>query len=90
MDEIKLKVEHIAEQCVSSKEQKLRVLGSNAVPQDFECYKKAVKMFLKNCIIHGEVFNTPSRNVLTCLGCFLFIYIFNGYLVNYNVFLLFW
>ena len=43
------------EQCVFSDEQKMRVLKSKAEPQDFDCYKRAVKTFSKNCYNLGKV-----------------------------------
>lgn len=46
------------ERCVSSDEQKIRVLKSKAEPEDFDCYKKAVKAFSKNCYNLGKVMIT--------------------------------
>lgn len=57
-EEIRKTMELIVEQCVSSDEQKIRVLKSRAEPQDFDCYKKAVKTFSKNCYNLGKVMIT--------------------------------
>lgn len=46
------------EHCVSSDDQKMRVLKTKAEPQDFDCYKKAVKTFSKNCYNLGKVMIT--------------------------------
>lgn len=54
-EEIRKTMELIVEQCVSSEEQKIRVLKSKADPEDFDCYKKAVKTFSKNCYNLGKV-----------------------------------
>ena len=51
-------MELIVEQCVLSEEQKMRVLTNKAEPQDFNCYKKAVKTFSKNCYNLGKVVMT--------------------------------
>lgn len=53
-EEIRKTMELIVEQCVSSDEQKIRVLKSKAEPEDFDCYKKAVKAFSKNCYNLGK------------------------------------
>ena len=51
-------MESIVEQCVYTDEQKIRVLKSKAEPQDFDCYKRAVKTFSKNCYNLGKVMIT--------------------------------
>ena len=53
--EIRRTMEMIVQDCVSSGEQMIRVLKSKAEPQDFDCYKKAVKTFSKNCYNLGKV-----------------------------------
>lgn len=42
------------EQCTSSEEQKTRVLKTRADPEDFDCYKQAVKTFSKTCYNLGQ------------------------------------
>ena len=54
-EEIRITMEQIVEQCVSSDDQKVRVLNSRADPQDFDCYTKAVRTFSKNCYDLGQV-----------------------------------
>lgn len=44
----------IVEQCTSSEEQKTRVLKTRADPEDFDCYKQAVKTFSKTCYNLGQ------------------------------------
>ncbi|KAJ7369835.1 hypothetical protein OS493_036057 [Desmophyllum pertusum] len=53
-EEIRKTMETIVEQCVSSDEQMIRVLKSSADPQDFNCYKQAVKAFSRNCYNLGK------------------------------------
>ena len=53
--EIRRTMEMIVQDCVSSGEQMMRVLKSKAEPQDFDCYKQAVKTFSKNCYNLGKV-----------------------------------
>ncbi|XP_020618825.1 legumain-like [Orbicella faveolata] len=53
-EEIRKTMELIVEHCVSSDDQKMRVLKTKAEPQDFDCYKKAVKTFSKNCYNLGK------------------------------------
>ena len=45
------------DQCVVSDEQKVRMLKTHAEPrpEDFVCYKKAVKIFSKSCYNVGQV-----------------------------------
>ena len=57
-EEIRKTMETIVEQCVSSDEQMIRVLKSSADPQDFNCYKQAVKAFSRNCYNLGKVMRT--------------------------------
>lgn len=59
-EEIRKTMELIVKQCVTSDEQKIRVLKSKAEPEDFDCYKKAVKAFSKNCYNLGKVIITVS------------------------------
>lgn len=47
-------MESIVEQCTSSEEQKTRVLKTRADPEDFDCYKQAVKTFSKTCYNLGQ------------------------------------
>ncbi|CAH3145308.1 unnamed protein product [Pocillopora meandrina] len=47
-------MESIVEQCTSSEEQKNRVLKTRADPEDFDCYKQAVKTFSKTCYNLGQ------------------------------------
>ena len=55
-------------QCVTSDEQQIRVLKSKAEPEDFDCYKKAVKAFSKNCYNLGKVMITVCTSVgLLCI-----------------------
>lgn len=54
-EEIRKTMEWIVDECVSSEEQKMRVLNTAADPQDFHCYKQAVKAFSKNCYNLGKV-----------------------------------
>ena len=54
-DEIRKTMENIVTQCVSSEEQKVRVLKTSADPEDFDCYKKAIRAFSKNCYNPGKV-----------------------------------
>ena len=51
-------MESIVEQCTSSEEQKTRVLKTRADPEDFDCYKQAVKTFSKTCYNLGQVMKT--------------------------------
>lgn len=53
-EEIRKTMGLIVDQCVSSDEQKVRVLKTRAEPEDFDCYKKAVKTFSKNCYNLGK------------------------------------
>jgi len=53
-EEIRKTMESIVEQCVYSDEQKIRVLKSKAEPRDFDCYKRAVNTFSKNCYNLGK------------------------------------
>lgn len=54
-DEIRNTMEQIVGQCVSSDDQKVRVLKSQADPKDFVCYKEAVETFSKTCYNLGQV-----------------------------------
>ena len=63
-EEIRNTMEQIVEQCVTSDKQKVRVLKTRADPQDFDCYKKAVKTFSKNCYNLGQV----AENFF-CIDC---------------------
>ena len=54
-EEIRITMEQIVEQCVSSDDQKVRVLNSRADPQDFDCYTKAARTFSKTCYDLGQV-----------------------------------
>jgi len=54
-EEIRRTMEDIVLRCVYSDEQMTRVLKSKAEPQDFDCYKKAVKAFSKSCYNLGKV-----------------------------------
>ncbi|XP_078350172.1 legumain-like isoform X2 [Oculina patagonica] len=53
-EEILKTMEKIVAQCVSSTEQKVRVLKTTADPKDFHCYKQAVRAFSKNCYNLGK------------------------------------
>lgn len=53
-DEIRNTMEQIVGQCVSSDDQKVRVLKSQADPKDFVCYKEAVETFSKTCYNLGQ------------------------------------
>ena len=57
-------MESIVEQCTSSEEQKNRVLKTRADPEDFDCYKQAVKTLSKTCYNLGQVMKTPPPLLL--------------------------
>ncbi len=63
-EEIRKTVEKIVAQCVSSTEQKVRVLKTEADPKDFHCYKQAVRAFSKNCYNLGKVMVTKIHTNL--------------------------
>ena len=57
-------MESIVEQCTSSEEQKTRVLKTRADPEDFDCYKQAVKTFSKTYYNLGQVMTTHPPPLL--------------------------
>lgn len=47
-------MEAIVQRCTTSEEQKTRVLKTRANPEDFDCYRQAVKTFSKICYNLGQ------------------------------------
>ena len=61
-------MDSIVEQCTSSEEQKKRVLKTAANPEDYDCYKQAVKAFSKSCYNLGKVMIASIRFYSSGLG----------------------